>query len=119
MNDNDDKIVVVRHKMIWSHARGDLNPSNSTIKKAAMPPILAWICNGTDDANAHHMQYHDPPLPMARFNTTRIDYLYCILWSRPEVCEHAGDDDIEKCQGKQGAYETNGKRKADVYIVMC
>ena len=105
--------------MIWSHARGDLNLGNSTIKKAAMPPILAWICNGTDDANAHPMQYHDPPLPMARSNTIRIDYLYPILLSRPELCKHTGEDDIEKCQGKQGAYETNGKRKADVYIVMC
>ena len=100
MNDNDDKIVVVRHNMIWSHARGDLNLGNSTIKKAAMPPILAWICNGKDDANTHLMQYHDPPLPMARFTTIRIDCLYHILQSRPELCEHAGEDDNEKCQGE-------------------
>ena len=101
MNDNDDKILVVMHKMIWSHARGDLNLGDSTIAKAAMPPILAWIGNGTDDTDAHTMQFHDPPLSMARFNAIRIDSLYRILRSRPELCEHAGMGDIKKGHGEQ------------------
>ena len=100
MNDNDDKIVVARRKMIWSHARGDLNLGDSTIETAAMPPILAWIGNGTDDTDAHTMQYHNPPLPMTRFNAIRVDSLYRILRSRPELCEHAGMGDIKKCQGE-------------------
>ena len=102
MNSNDIKMVVVRHKMLWSHARRNINLGDSTIETAAMPFVLGLIRNESDGTGAHLVQYHNPPLPMERFNTLRIDSVYRILRSRPELCENTGEVDIEKCQGEQG-----------------
>ena len=39
------------------------------------------------------IQYHDPPLPKARIDTIRLDSIYRIIRSRPELCK-ADDHDL-------------------------
>ena len=111
MNSNDDKMVVVRRKMLWSHVRGNLNLGDSIIESAAMPLILAWIGKWPDESNAHHMQCQDLPLHMVMNDTTRLDSFYRLLRCRPGLC-NTTENTLESCQGKQGRFHTNGKRKA-------
>ena len=106
MNDKSNKTLTKRHKILWSHARGKLNLGDSFIATGAMPRILAWIGNYSNETNASAMsriqawirnesnqtnvnliQYHDPPLPKARIDTIRLDSIYRILRSRPELCK--------------------------------
>ena len=105
-------MLVTRHKILWSHVQGKLNLEDSFIVTDAMPRILAWIGNDLNETNAGAMsriqawirnesnetnvnfiQYHDPPLPKARIDTIRLDSIYRIIRSRPELCK-ADDHDL-------------------------
>ena len=95
MNETADKTLVVRRKILWAHARGDLNIGDSSIATCAMPRLLAWL--GGDDSNENNtnlIQYHDPPLQKAKCDTIRLDSVYRILRSRPDLINYNG---IESC----------------------
>ena len=50
MNRNNDKMTVVRRKILWSHARGNINLSEeASIPTADMARILAWTRNDSDE----------------------------------------------------------------------
>eukprot|EP00579_Thalassiosira_antarctica_P010278 CAMPEP_0201915308 /NCGR_PEP_ID=MMETSP0903-20130614/5252_1 /ASSEMBLY_ACC=CAM_ASM_000552 /TAXON_ID=420261 /ORGANISM="Thalassiosira antarctica, Strain CCMP982" /LENGTH=130 /DNA_ID=CAMNT_0048450881 /DNA_START=108 /DNA_END=500 /DNA_ORIENTATION=+ len=51
-----------------------------------MHRILAWIGDDSNQTNADLIQYHDPHLPKARINTIRLDSIYRIIRSRPNLC---------------------------------
>ena len=91
LNINSNKMMVARRKILWSHARGDLNIGESSIATGAMPRILAWFGNGLDET----VQYHEPPLFDAksevslsnietRVDTARLDSIYRILRAVPQ-----------------------------------
>ena len=81
-----NKILVARRKILWSHARGNLNIGDSSITNGAMPRILAWIGDYSNETHANLIQYHEPPLPNARVDTVRLDSFYRILQSMPDLC---------------------------------
>ena len=41
-----------------------------------------------DFTNSNLIQYHDPPLPKSRLDTTRLDSVYRILKTRPVLCQY-------------------------------
>eukprot|EP00579_Thalassiosira_antarctica_P014114 CAMPEP_0201948784 /NCGR_PEP_ID=MMETSP0903-20130614/55637_1 /ASSEMBLY_ACC=CAM_ASM_000552 /TAXON_ID=420261 /ORGANISM="Thalassiosira antarctica, Strain CCMP982" /LENGTH=568 /DNA_ID=CAMNT_0048491979 /DNA_START=72 /DNA_END=1779 /DNA_ORIENTATION=+ len=115
MNRIRNKRLVVRRKVLWSHARGNLNIGDSSIVTAAMPRILAWIGDDSNETNANLIQSHDPPLPKARVDMIRFDSIYRILRSRPNLCnsEQNIPNDPETCQKELVHHRTDAKRKAD------
>ena len=85
LNKTCNTILVARQKIIWRHARGDLNIGHSSIDAGAVPRIIAWFANhDSNETNADLVQYHnpdDPPLPRA----VRLDSIYRILRSKPDL----------------------------------
>mmetsp|Transcript_25195 Transcript_25195/g.46395 ORF Transcript_25195/g.46395 Transcript_25195/m.46395 type:complete len:444 (-) Transcript_25195:190-1521(-) len=116
MNETTDKMLVARSKVLWNHARGDLNLGESFIATGTMHRILVWIGDDSNQTNANLIQYHHPRLPKARIDTIRLDSIYRIIRSRPSLCnsEQNMSNDLETCQ-KLGTtdYRTQVKRKAD------
>mmetsp|Transcript_39950 Transcript_39950/g.72001 ORF Transcript_39950/g.72001 Transcript_39950/m.72001 type:complete len:85 (-) Transcript_39950:173-427(-) len=80
-----------------------------------MHRILAWIGDDSNQTNADLIQYHDPHLPKARINTIRLDSIYRIIRSRPNLCnsEQNIPNDPETCQKELVHHRTDAKRKAD------
>lgn len=87
MNRTSNKMLVARRKILWSHARGDLNLGDSPITNGAMPRILAWIGNDSNETHVNLIQYHRPSLPKAKFDTFRLDSVFRIFWSMPDLCK--------------------------------
>lgn len=85
MNRTSNKMLVARRKILWSHARGNLNLGDSSITNGAMPPILAWIGNDSNETHVNLIQYHRPSLPKAMIDTIRLDSFYRILRSMPDL----------------------------------
>lgn len=80
---------AVRHKILWSHIRGDLNVGVSSIDTGALPSILAWIGDSSDEAEK--LQDHQPQY----FN---LDAFYRIAVSRPELCNGGARRPAEEVQ---------------------
>ena len=83
------KAMAVRMKVLWSHAnaRADLNiGTESFIPDSAMPYILAWIGDDSNEDNASLIQYHEPHLPVARISRIRFDAIFRIIKARPGLC---------------------------------
>ena len=78
--------MATRSKVIWGHARGNLNLGVSSIPNGAMPSILAWFGNDSNATNTNLIQHHKRTLPKAKIDTIRLDSIYRILRSRPELC---------------------------------
>lgn len=60
-----------------------------------MPNIIAWIGNGSNEANANIVQYHDPLLPNARIETVRLDMIYRIHRFRPNIHNNEQDSQMK------------------------
>ena len=100
LNDNPNKRTIVRRKIIWGHARGDLNVANSSIPNGALPEILEWF---NDDSEETYMWHGTDPgdnivsrgirvVASIRNNRyvsgecTKLDSVYRIVKLRPDVC---------------------------------
>jgi len=80
---------IIRQKMILSHARGGINIADSDIPDGAMPVILSWFGDYSNEKTAHLIKYHDPPLSQKKVNTKRLDSFYRIVLERPlKLCEN-------------------------------
>jgi len=89
-----EKTMSVRRKILWSHARGNLNIGDSFIVPGVMPRILAWI-GGYSNANL--IQYHTPPLPKDKMEVVRFDAIFRIVQFRPDLCKrNKGDATCKK-----------------------
>ena len=114
LNKTMGKMLVARRKILWSHARGDLNLGESVIATGIMHHILAWIGDDSNETNANLIQYHYPPLPKARIDTIRLVAIYRIIRSRPNLCniEQNMSNDLDTRQEEYLHYRTYAKRKA-------
>lgn len=81
------KNMAIRRKLIWSHARGDLNIGDSSIEipLGAFPQILAWFANDSTERDADLILYHEPPLPKTMIDIVRLDSIFRLLLSQPNV----------------------------------
>ena len=61
-----------------AHARGNINIADSKIPNGAMPIILSWFGDHSNEENAKLIQYHDHPLSGEEVNTKRLDSMYRI-----------------------------------------
>ena len=111
------KLLIIRQKTIWAHARGDINIAGSDIPDSAMPIILSWFGDYSNEKTAHLIKYHDPPLPQEKVNTKRLDSLYRIICDMPELCQNdpKSDADVKKsklCLGRKVFVELEGAFRA-------
>ena len=81
--------------VIWRLARRDLNLGGFPIDVCLMPRVLAWFGDDSNETNANLIQYHDPLLLQDEINVIRLDSIYRILRSNPNLCkvEHSGPID--------------------------
>ena len=86
LNNSYDKTMIVRRKILWSHAWGHLNIGDSSIITGAMHRIIAWIGDCSNESDANLIQYHMPPLPKGTVAAVRLDAIYRIVQSRPDLC---------------------------------
>ena len=87
--------LITRQKILWGHAKGDINIADSDIPDGAMPVILSWFGDDSNEKTAHLIKYHDPPLPEEVVMTKRLDSLYRIIRDKPDLCQsgqHSVDD---------------------------
>eukprot|EP00581_Thalassiosira_minuscula_P004896 CAMPEP_0183740062 /NCGR_PEP_ID=MMETSP0737-20130205/58756_1 /TAXON_ID=385413 /ORGANISM="Thalassiosira miniscula, Strain CCMP1093" /LENGTH=410 /DNA_ID=CAMNT_0025975047 /DNA_START=138 /DNA_END=1370 /DNA_ORIENTATION=+ len=89
MNKATDKISAARSKILWSHARGDINLGDSSIADGIMPNILAHFDNRSNETRPNHFQCYDPPLSKAKIDTLSFDATYRIIRSRANLCKNA------------------------------
>ena len=87
LNNNWSSISIIRQKMIWAHGTGDLNIAVSDIPDGAMPVILSWFGDYSNEENARLIQYHNPPLSEEVVKTKRLDSLYRIIREMPDLCQ--------------------------------
>jgi len=91
---------LTRQKMIWAHAtRGGIKFAGSDIPDGAMPIILSWFGDYSNEKSANLIQYHDPPLSEEKVNTKRrLDSLYRIIRDMPDLCQNEpkSDADVKK-----------------------
>jgi len=89
LNLRSQKLSVIRQKMILAHARGGINIADSDIPDGAMPVILSWFGDYSNEKTAHLIKYHDPPLSQEVVMTKRLDSFYRIVLERPlKLCEN-------------------------------
>jgi len=86
LNETNNKMLVARRKILWSHARGDLNLGNSSVIAGVMPRILGWIAEHSGKITLDHLQYYEPHLPIAKLASIRLDSIYRIIQSMPDLC---------------------------------
>ena len=86
LNTKSNTTVGARRKILWSHVRGNFNIGDSSLDTGAMPHILAWLGNDSNETDADLIQYHDPPFPKTKVDTIRLDSMYRIVRSRPSLC---------------------------------
>ena len=81
------KNMAIRRKIIWSHARSDLNIGDSSIEipLGAFPRILAWFANDSTEWDADLILYHEHPLSKTMIDIVRLDSVFRILQSQPHV----------------------------------
>ena len=84
-NDHDNKMMPVRCKMVWGHARRHFNLGKSFIHTGAMPQLLAWFGAALNATKSNIIQYHDPPLPREKNDVIRLDSIFRIVSSMPEL----------------------------------
>jgi len=85
LNAEPNKELVIRQKIIWSHADSRLN-IGETIPTGVLPEVIAWF--GDNDprrTNANIIQYQDPPLPYETIRVVRLDSIYRIARSRSDL----------------------------------
>lgn len=91
-----DKSLVARHKILWSHARGDINIGEEpSIAVGVMPRILAWMGDDSIESNASLIQYQIPLLPKATIDIIRLGSFYRSIRSRPSILQ-------DGCSRKRG-----------------
>ena len=84
----DDRLsLITRQKMIWAHARGDINIAGSDIPDSAMPVILSWFGDYSNKKNAKLIQYHT--LSLSEEGVKRLDSLYRIIREMPVLLENS------------------------------
>ena len=88
MNTNINKLIITRQKIIWSHARGELNVGDSTISTGLLPNIISWFVDDFHEHNVNLIQYHNPPLPSDKVDAARFDSVFRIVKSRPDLCQY-------------------------------
>ena len=88
MNTTINKLIVTRQKIIWSHARGDLNVGDSTISTSLLPRIISWFVDDFHEQNVNLIQYNDPPIQSDKVDATRFDSVFRIVKSRPDLCQY-------------------------------
>ena len=88
VNRTENKEHVKRQKIVWAHAKGDVNVGNSSIPMGAIPDVLSWFRDTDNESSVLSIQYHQPPLPDARMEAVRIDSMFRILRSMPDLVGH-------------------------------
>ena len=88
VNRTENKVHVKRQKIVWAHAKGDINVGNSSIPMGAIPDVLSWFGDTDNESSVLSIQYHQPPLPGARREAVRIDSMFRILRFMPDLCGH-------------------------------
>jgi len=81
-----NKMLVARRKILSSHSRGNFNIGDSSLDTGAMPHILAWLGNDSNETDSNLILYIDPPLPKTKVDIIRLDSMYRIVRSRPSLC---------------------------------
>jgi len=89
LNAKSNKSKVVCQKIIFAHAREDLNIGRCSIQREAMPNVLSYF---GDDTNASLIQYDHPPLSPAMVDTIRLESIYNMLLARPDLVGKAAPD---------------------------
>mmetsp|Transcript_3627 Transcript_3627/g.6813 ORF Transcript_3627/g.6813 Transcript_3627/m.6813 type:complete len:454 (+) Transcript_3627:76-1437(+) len=123
LNRSSDKTMVARCKIIWSHARGDFNIGNSSIAAGAYPRVLAWIGNCLNEDNNNIIQYHEPPLSKAAVDTIRLNAMYRIITSRPELCmpntlKMRPDDQMDREWGQDEVLKVRNEFESITFFFM-
>ena len=78
MNTTSNKILVARRKILWSHARGNLNRGDSSVVTGAVPHILAWTGNDLNENNEDMNEYNYPMQCMIS-----LDLIQCVFKQLP------------------------------------
>jgi len=105
-----NKAIVMRRKIIWCQARGNINIGDSSIATAVMPHVLACFA---DDSEVDSIQYHDPPLPKTKIDAMRLDSVFRIVQTRPDLCGAA----VSSSKEQKGARKVHLRLDAVVVII--
>ena len=113
LNYNDDKMIVIKHKLIWSHAQGRLNIGDSPLVAGVMPQILACFSTFSNETDSEFIRQHEPPLPELRITTMGLDAVFRILRSRPDLCQTESDPprSVRRRRRSRGADAGAGRRR--------
>ena len=87
LNGNDDKLLVIKHKLMWSHIQGRLNIGDCPLVASLMPKVLA--CFG-DFPNAVDALFHYGHRPWPSDNelaVMRLEAMFRTLRVRPDLCQ--------------------------------
>ena len=85
LNNNGDKMTVLKHKLIWSHAQGRLNVGGSPLTTGVLPRILACFSTFSNETDKGFVQWHEPRLPDSKLAIMGLDAVFRILRSRPDL----------------------------------
>ena len=103
LNANQNKELVIRQKIIWSHAIRHLNIGKSSIPTGVLPEVISWF--GDDDPNrenGHIIQYHNSPLSYETIRIIRLDSIYRIARSRSDLFTHGATHICSDCRRYAG-----------------
>ena len=110
-----NKMFVAKCKILWSHARGDLNIGESSIAACCMPRILARFGDYSDsESNANLIQYHEPAMAKTNLNAIRLGSIHHILRAWLSTCmrKTAKDTSLMERRRDPAHYFSPTKRNA-------
>ena len=105
LNKTADTTLVMKHKLTWSHARGNLNMECSPISANELPRILACFSWDTSHkTNFSRLRYHEPLLPESKITNIRLDSVYRILVSRAAIYKKTNERDKITYPTREGRF---------------
>jgi len=78
-----NKRLVARFKIILNHAQGNLNLGDSSLATGAMMIVLGWFCDAGGYYEVIQSLIQNSSIPL---QDMRLDSIYCIVRSRPDLC---------------------------------